>query len=192
MTDETAQKLIQYKVSTRHKKSVTEIEYFRKDDKTITYSTGWRWGYVVLLVPEGVDLAAELDAENNEEIEIDELEYDIFDREMDDGCWDEWDYGDLGDEEIAAIEEAVEEEGYAYGALVDMLGWDAVDSTLVFSGPLDIEDMGEHVPYVYDSSEDEETDEEDFENTEINLDGGISAVNENEDQEEKKDDDSNV
>ena len=191
MTDET-QKLIQYKVSTRHKKSVTEIEYFRKDDKTITYSTGWRWGYVVLLVPEGVDLAAELDAENNEEIEIDELEYDIFDREMDDGCWDEWDYGDLGDEEIAAIEEAVEEEGYAYGALVDMLGWDAVDSTLVFSGPLDIEDMGEHVPYVYDSSEDEETDEEDFENTEINLDGGISAVNENEDQEEKKDDDSNV
>ena len=191
MTDET-QKLIQYKVSTRHKKSVTEIEYFRKDDKTITYSTGWRWGYVVLLVPEGVDLAAELDAENNEEVEIDELEYDIFDREMDDGCWDEWDYGDLGDEEIAAIEEAVEEEGYAYGALVDMLGWDAVDSTLVFSGPLDIEDMGEHVPYVYDSSEDEETDEEDFENTEINLDGGISAVNENEDQEEKKDDDSNV
>ena len=191
MTDET-QKLIQYKVSTRHKKSVTEIEYFRKDDKTITYSTGWRWGHVVLLVPEGVDLAAELDAENNEEIEIDELEYDIFDREMDDGCWDEWDYGDLDDEEIAAIEEAVEEEGYAYGALVDMLGWDAVDSTLVFSGPLDIEDMGEHVPYVYDSSEDEETDEEDFENTEINLDGGISAVNENEDQEEKKDDDSNV
>ena len=159
MTDENV-KLIQYKVSTRHKKSVTEIEYFRKDDKTITYSTGWRWGYVVLLVPEGVDLAAELDAENNEEIEIDELEYDIFDREMDDGCWDEWDYGDLGDEEIAAIEEAVEEEGYAYGALVDMLGWDAVDSTLVFSGPLDIENLGEHVPYVYTPSKDEDEEEE--------------------------------
>jgi len=163
MTDET-QKLIQYKVSTRHKKSVTEIEYFRKDDKTITYSTGWRWGYVTLLVPQGVDLAAELDAENNEEIEIDELEYDIFDREMDDGCWDEWDYGDLGDEEIAAIEEAVEEEGYAYGALVDMLGWDAVDSTLVFSGPLDIENLGEHVPYVYTPVEDEEEEKEDDSN----------------------------
>jgi len=159
MTDEATPKLIEYKVSTRYKKSITEIEFLEKIDKTITYSTGWRWGYVTLLVPEGVDLAAELDAENNDEVNIDELEYDIFDRDLDDGCWDEWDYGDLGDEEIAAIEEAVEEEGYAYGALVDMLGWDAVDGTLVFSGPLDIENMGEHVPYVHVPSDEDDEDE---------------------------------
>ena len=160
MSSEETQKLTEYKVSTRYKKSVTEIEFFRKDDKTITYSTGWRWGYVTLLVPEGVDLAAELDAEKlNEEVEIDGLGYDINDREMDDGCWDEWDYGDLDDEAIAAIEEAVEEDGSAYGALVDVLEWDAVDSTLVFSGPLDIENLGEFVPYVHTPSEDEEDDE---------------------------------
>ena len=162
MTDnEATPKLIQYKVSTRYKKSVTEIEYFTKDGKTITYSTGWRWGYVTLLVPEGVDLAAELDAENNDEVEIDELGYDIHDRDLDDGCWDEWDYGDLDDEAIAAIDEAVEEDGSAYSALVDVLEWDAVDSTLVFSGPFDIENMGEYVPYVYVPSDEEEKEDDD-------------------------------
>jgi len=159
MTDEVTSKLIEYKVSTRHKKSVTEIEYFVKDGKTISYSTGWRWGYVTLLVPQGVDLAAELDAENNEEVEIDGLGYDINDREMDDGCWDDWDYGDLDDEAIAAIDEAVEEDGSAYGALVDVLGWDQHDSILVFSGPLDIENMGEYVPYVYTPTEEEGEDD---------------------------------
>jgi hypothetical protein len=162
MTDnEATPKFIQYNVSTRYKKSITEIEYFVKDGKTISYSTGWRWGNVTLLVPQGIDLAAELDAENNDEVNIDELGYDIEDREMDDGCWDEWDYGDLDDAAIAAIDEAVEEEGDAYSALVDVLGWEQGDSTLVFSGPLDIEDMGEHVPYVHTPSEDEEEGEDD-------------------------------
>jgi len=161
MTDEAAPKLIQYKVSTRQKKSVTEVEFFVKDGKTISYTTGWRWGYVVLLVPEGVDLAAELDAENNDEVEIDGLGYDIHDRDLDDGCWDEWDYGDLDDDAIAAIDEAVEEDGSAYGALVDVLEWDQDDSILLFSGPLDIENMGEYVPYVYTPDEDEEDEEED-------------------------------
>ena len=161
MTDEAAPKLIQYKVSTRQKKSVTEVEFFVKDGKTISYTTGWRWGYVVLLVPEGVDLAAELDAENNDEVEIDGLGYDIHDRDLDDGCWDEWDYGDLDDEAIAAIDEAVEEDGSAYGALVDVLGWDQDDNILIFSGPLDIENMGEYVPYVYTPNEDEEEEEDD-------------------------------
>jgi hypothetical protein len=161
MSNEETQKLIEYKVSTRHKKSITEIEYFRKDDKTITYSTGWRWGYVTLLVPEDVDLIAELDPENNDEVEIDELGYDINDRDLDDGCWDEWDYGDLDDEAIAVIEETVEEEGDAYSALVDVLEWDQHDSILLFSGPLDIENMGEFVPYVYTPSEDEEEEEND-------------------------------
>ena len=161
MTDEAAPKLIQYKVSTRQKKSVTEVEFFVKDGKTISYTTGWRWGYVVLLVPEGVDLAAELDAENNDEVEIDGLGYDIHDRDLDDGCWDEWDYGDLDDDAIAAIDEAVEEDGSAYGALVDVLEWDQDDSILIFSGPLDIENMGEYVPYVYTPDEDEEDEEED-------------------------------
>jgi hypothetical protein len=158
MSSET-QKLIEYKVSTRHKKSVTEIEYFVKDGKTITYTTGWRWGYVTLLVPEGVDLAAELDAENNDEVEIDGLIYDINDRDLDDACWDEWDYGDLSDDEIAAIEEAVEEDGSAYGALVDMLEWDHNDSILLFNGPLDIENLGEFVPYVFLESKEEEEDD---------------------------------
>jgi len=155
------QKLIQYKVSTRQKKSVTEVEFFVKDGKTISYTTGWRWGYVVLLVPESVDLAAELDAENNDEVEIDGLGYDIHDRDLDDGCWDEWDYGDLDDDAIAEIDEAVEEDGSAYGALVDVLEWDQDDSILLFSGPLDIENMGEYVPYVYTPDEDEEEEEDD-------------------------------
>ena len=118
-------------------------------------------GYVTLLVPQDVDLVAELDPENNDEVEIDGLGYDINDRDLDDGCWDEWDYGDLDDEAIAAIEEAVEEDGSAYGALVDVLEWDQHDSILIFSGPLDIENMGEFVPYVYTPSEDEEEGEED-------------------------------
>ena len=159
MTDETAPKLIQYKVSTRYKKSVAEVEYYTKDGKTVAYTTGWRWGYVTLLVPEGTDLAAELDAENNEVLEIDDLEYEVYDREMDVGCWDEWDYGELDDDEIAAIDEAFEEEGDAYSALVDILGWEQNDSELSFSGPLDIENMGEYVPYVYTETNEEGEDD---------------------------------
>lgn len=146
-----SEKLIQWKVSTRYKKSVIDVEIFRKGDKEISMETGWRWGHVVLHVPEGVDLIAEINPEKNERLQVDGMEYDVYDREMDDGCWEDWNYGDLDEEEIEQIQEAWDEDSHEG---LENLGWESWDSELYFDGPLDVENLGEYVPYVYNEEDD--------------------------------------
>lgn len=151
MTDE-PEKMIMWKVSPRYKKSVIDIEIFRNGENEITLETGWRWGHVILLVPEGVDLVSELKPEENTRIQIDGLEYDIHDREFDDGCWEEWDLDALdGDED--EFREAWDEDSHEG---IENLGWNSWDSELFFDGPLDIENLGEYVAPVWDDEEDED------------------------------------
>ena len=145
-----------WKVSTRNKKSVVEVEIFRNGDQEISKETGWRWGYVTLIVPDGVDLVAELNPEANEQVEVDDLGYDIHDRDLDDGCWEEWKYGDLDSETVSEIEAAYEED-WTEG--IENLGWLSWDGLLYFNGPLDVENLGEYTEPEYD--EDEEEDDED-------------------------------
>ena len=130
-----------WKVSTRNKKSVVEVEIFRNGDQEISKETGWRWGYVTLIVPDGVDLVAELNPEANEQVEVDDLGYDIHDRDLDDGCWEEWKYGDLDSETVSEIEAAYEED-WTEG--IENLGWLSWDGLMYFTGPLDVENLGEY------------------------------------------------
>ena len=154
--DSNTDKMIMWKVSPRYKKSVIDVEIFRKGDNEITMETGWRWGHVVLLVPQGVDLLAELKPEDNNRIQIDGLGYDILDREFDDGCWEEWDLDAMDEDEVEAFQEAWDEDSHEG---IENLGWEGWDSELFFDGPLDVENIGEYVKPVYD--ENEESDVED-------------------------------
>lgn len=154
MTDET-EKMIKWKVSPRYKKSVIDVETFRNGENEITLETGWRWGHVILLVPEGVDLVEQLKPEENTRIQIDGLEFDVYDREMDDGCWEEWDLDALDDEE--EFIEAWDEDSHDG---IANLGWEAWDSELFFDGPLDVENLGEYVAPVWDDEEEDEDQEQ--------------------------------
>lgn len=150
-------KMIMWKVSPRHKKSVIDVEHYANNGRGAFLETGWRWGHVVLLVPENVDLIAELDPEENNRVQIDGLGYDIHDREFDDACWEEWDLEDLDETEVEEFQEAWDEDSQDG---ISNLGWESWDSELFFDGPLDVENLGEYVPTVYVEA-DEEQDVED-------------------------------
>ena len=149
----TTEKLIQWKISTRHKKSIIEVETFRKGDVEFSIENGWRWGYITLLVPEGVDLIAELDPENNERVNIDGLGYDSYDRDLDDGVWVDWNVDALDEGESMEVQDAWEEDDYEG---LENIGWQSWDSELFFDGPLDVENLGEYVTPTYDEEEDDE------------------------------------
>ena len=154
--DSDTEKMIMWKVSPRYKKSVIDVEIFRNGEREITMETGWRWGHVVLLVPEGIDLIAELKPEENNRVQIDGLGYDILDREFDDGCWEEWDLDALEGDEEEAFQEAWDEDSHEG---IENLGWEGWDSELFFDGPLDVENLGEYVAPVYDDVEEDENEE---------------------------------
>ena len=80
-----------WKLETRYKKNIQETEYFHKDEQVIEYETWWRWGYAKFDVPDDVDFVAylkdelDIDLEDDNDIDIYSLEFDVVDHGFDDG-----------------------------------------------------------------------------------------------------------
>jgi hypothetical protein len=122
-----------YKVSTEHKKSITEKNFYTKDGQTICYSIGWRWGYV--RYEEKPDLSNY--NPETDEIEIYELG-DVVDHSYDDGCWADWEFPDnMDEEEKERIQEIYEEE---YDEGLENEGWTLDKCEVWLSGPLLVEE----------------------------------------------------
>ena len=125
-----------YKVSTEHKKSIIEKNFYTKDGQTICYSIGWRWGYV--RYEEKPDLSNY--NPETDEIEIYELG-DVVDHSYDDGCWADWEFpDDMDEEEQERLQEIYEEE---YDEGLENEGWTLDESEVWFSGPLLVEEEEE-------------------------------------------------
>lgn len=119
-----------WKVSTKHKKSITEKQFWTKDGKTIVYSIGWRWGYAKYAEKPDID-------EDDDEVNIYELG-DVIEQEQEDGCWSDWEFpDDMDEEEQEKLQEAYEEE---YDEGLEGEGWVCDDTEMWFSGPLEIEE----------------------------------------------------
>jgi hypothetical protein len=125
-----------YKVSTEHKKSITEKNFYTKDGQTICYSIGWRWGYV--RYEEKPDLSNY--NPETDEIEIYELG-DVVDHLYNDGCWADWEFpDDMDEEERERIQEIYEEE---YDEGLENEGWTLDECEVWLSGPLLVEEEEE-------------------------------------------------
>ena len=148
-SNETTEKktLTAWTVSTYYKKSIEEVEHFVKDGMEIVHRTGWRSGSWTVYtndgnppafefdyVPGGNDAKDSIDMNSCYTNNIEEVEF----NETWDGCWDETEYpDDMDEDEQAAIEEAMEEEGY-YSALEDN-DWYHTDTEMWIWGPILIE-----------------------------------------------------
>ena len=121
-----------WKLSTREKKSCTQIEFFKKDNMIAQREIGWRWCWAIY--NEKPDLS-EYDS-NKDQIELYTLG-DIQDMEQDDGCWEDWTWPEeLGEVEAERLSDIYEEEG---DEGLENEGWILEDTEYWVSGPLDVE-----------------------------------------------------
>jgi hypothetical protein len=134
-------------VSTYYKKSIEEVEHFVKDGMEIVHRTGWRggsWTVTTLddnppefefdVVPGGTDAKDSIDMNNSYVNNIEEIEM----NETYDGCYDDTEWpDDIDEDEKAAIEEKMEEEGY-YSAFEEN-DWTHTDTEMWIWGPILIE-----------------------------------------------------
>lgn len=93
-----------WKVEPTWKKSLSEIQYWTKDGKTIVYEEGWRWGTFYYetegddppFIEEGDDLFCIENAE-------------LIDWSTDDGCWSDYTFQGMTEEEEEKLNEYFEE-----------------------------------------------------------------------------------
>lgn len=117
-----------WKISTNEKKSVIEHEIFVKDGVSIIHTVGWRWGWVV--VSEDPQIS---NPDDNDTLIV--SDFSIEDQSFEDGCWDEWDFGDLSESEIEQVTAAWDEDWHEG---LEKLGWEHYETEIVFRGPLEI------------------------------------------------------
>ena len=133
-------------VQPHHKKSVEEIEYFKKDNLEISHSIGWRWGSWIVTTSNDEIPEFEFEAATGGDGQKDSIDMNacainnIEDVEMIetiDGCWEQTNFPeDLDEEEIERLEEIIEEEG-SY-ILEENEGWSAWETEMWVTGPIEI------------------------------------------------------
>lgn len=123
-----------WKVTPDWKKSCIERMYFSKDDKTIMYETGWRWG----------EFHIETEDDNPPDIEagvnIFDCGYELSYWSSDDGCWGDYEFTGFTDEEAAEMQEWIEE-----NSIFDLEeeGWINFDTEMIIDCDMTIEKVDE-------------------------------------------------
>lgn len=119
-----------WKIEPTYKKSLRERNWFSKDDKTVIVETGWRWGEFTIeteddtppVLTEGVDLF--------------DCGYEVEMQYCDDGCWEDYEYTNMSEEDIAEVEEFLEEHSFLD---LEELGWTPGDSEMIVDCEVSIE-----------------------------------------------------
>lgn len=92
-----------WSVKPNWKKSIIERQYWTKDGNTFVYETGWRWGEFLVYTDD--DNPPEIEAG----VDIFNCEYETELVDTEDGCWDEYDFGECDDDVREEIEAFLEE-----------------------------------------------------------------------------------
>jgi hypothetical protein len=137
-----------WKLSNQEKKSVEQVEEWRKGSYVIHHTLGWRFGEFLITTPD--DAPPAIDLTNPEGLSMDELDdYEIGD--LDDGCYAEWSGTDgVPDEVLENVESMFEgevEDGPADedgdplsgDEALEADGWELSETTYTITGPLVLE-----------------------------------------------------
>ena len=125
-----------WKITPNWKKSTVEIQTWMKDDKKIIYEVGWRWGefYVTTEGDEPPEIDEDTDILNSGEFEVN-------DWSTDDGCWDDYEYENMSEEEIEEINEFFEEGNSVFD--LEEIGWYCDETSIYITCDVDIERVEE-------------------------------------------------
>ena len=134
-----------WSVKPQWKKSIIERQYWSKDDDSIVYEIGWRWGEFHVTTED--DNPPELEAG----VDIYNCGYDSELYECTDGCWEENDMDDCSDETREFLEEFLEENS-VYD--LEEHGWTCNETEMIIDCDMDIE-MIEPTGDVEEQPEDE-------------------------------------
>lgn len=130
-----------YLVTPKYKKSVAELEFWRKGDRRFTIETLWRSGSWYI-TPQTDDEVVDLINcyENEEVLELYDFE-DVEFLETYDGCATDWSFHNIDDEEEQEdIKEMFWEEGRMY---FEDEGWDELDSELYIYNGIELEEVND-------------------------------------------------
>lgn len=128
-----------WKVATAHKKMCEEREIWTKDDKTIIRINGFRWGTFTVETNNG-EPPEDIDPENPDGINM----YDYFSdnadngaelESMDDGCYLDYEFNGIDEEEQEELQAAMEDDHYQY---LEGDGWYNSETEAWLYGPLEI------------------------------------------------------
>jgi hypothetical protein len=124
-----------WKLSTREKKSCTQIEFWKHPEHGLMIKEiGWRWCWATY--QDKPDLSDYNPA--TETVELYELG-DVIDMEQDDGCWEDrtWPEG-MDEEETERLEECYQED---FDEGLENEGWELYETEYWVSGELDLEEV---------------------------------------------------
>lgn len=128
---------MQWKITPDWKKSIVETFIWTKDGVkgSIEQEVGWRWGEFYVTPPEGVTIEQFLENYEGELNVFEEFE-EVNHFETSDGCWEEWSFFGLDEDEQERLEELINEEG-SY-MLEEQEGWSILDSETIIQGDITI------------------------------------------------------
>jgi hypothetical protein len=87
-----------WKVEPVFKKSCIERQTYSKDGKSITEETGWRWGEFTIETEDDEPPVLE------ESVDIFSCGYNLIDFSCNDGCWVDYEYSGMTEEEIVTMQ----------------------------------------------------------------------------------------
>lgn len=131
-----------WKISTEHKKCVTQTEYWENLDngQKVTHTLCWRWGEYFVEAPE--DTTIEEWLENyDEDAGISVFDkFEVQDSSEMDGWYSDYEFDDMTEEETEAMLEFLEG-----SSMYDLEGdgWVCTDSETIITGPLTIEEISD-------------------------------------------------
>ena len=123
-----------WKIEPTWKKSIAERNHFHKDNKTIIVETGWRWGEFTCETEDDTPPVLE------EGVDLFDCGYDIEMQYCDDGCWEDYEFEGLTEDEEEEMREWLEENSFLD---LEEDGWIPGDSEMIMSCEPSIERIEE-------------------------------------------------
>jgi hypothetical protein len=121
-----------WKITPKYKKSISDVQYYTKDDNEIVYIVYWRWGEFYLETsddnPPDIDLDGDIDLMN--------CGYDMTDFSTEDGISEDYDFSDCDDETAKEVQEFLEENSIYE---LEEQGWSVTEAEMWIECEMEIE-----------------------------------------------------
>jgi hypothetical protein len=127
-------KMALWKIEPAWKKSLVERNHYHKDGKEIVVETGWRWGSFTCETED--DTPPVIESGEN----LFECAYEVEMQETFDGCWEDYEYNGMTEEEIVEVQNFIDENSYFD---LEELGWSCGDTEMIIDGDVSIEKIEE-------------------------------------------------